>query len=395
METALNVVAVAIDYPFSQPHELELDPTYARLRREAPLARVRLPYGGQAWLATSYEATKAVMSDPRLSRAAAVGREVARMGPQVASADALVSMDPPEHTRLRSLISGTFTQRRAEQLRPRVQQLVDELLDALTPPAELVAGLCTPLPVSTICALLGVPAQDYPAFSRWTDLRPRLVDGPADLQARLRERDAYLAHLVRQRRQQPADDLISALVTARDERGQLSEQELTTVLSGLMVGGVGTIRSQLGNSIYLLLTHPEQLGTLRTDPGLLPSAVEELLRFVPLGAGSHTRIATEGLELAGATVRAGDALVYSLPSANRDETVFENPDALDLTREPNRHLTFGHGAHFCPGANLSRLLLQVALGTLLRRYPTMELAEPVTFRPAMAVRQPEQLVVRW
>ncbi|GID97060.1 cytochrome P450 [Amorphoplanes digitatis] len=390
-------------YPFSDPDRLNLDPLYARLRRQEPVTRVRLPFGEEAWLATRYADVRTVLGDPRFSRAASVGRDEPRTTPyQIDSG--ILAMDPPDHSRLRRLVAKAFTARRVELLRPDTTEIADELVDAMLaagPPADLVEAFSTPLPVRVICRLLGVPVADQGLFRTWseaivstTSLPPeRVVEYLANLHA-------YMAGLVAERRREPADDLIGALVRARDTGDdRLSEQEMVELAAGLLAAGHETTVTQISNFVYVLLTNPEQLALLRARPELVPAAVEELLRYVPLGAAAaFARYATEDLALGGVRIRAGDPVICALPSANRDGEVFEDPDALDITRGANPHIGFGHGVHHCIGAQLARMELQVALRTLLHRAPALALAvdeKELEWKSGLLVRGLRALPVTW
>ncbi|GAB3488736.1 cytochrome P450 [Amycolatopsis cihanbeyliensis] len=393
----------ACPYPFSDPVRLDLHPRYAELRAERPAMRVRLPYGAECWLVTRYEDVKTVLADHRFSRARTAGREdTPRVTPEAAPAGSILSMDPPEHSRLRRLIARAFTSRRVREFRPRTQEIVDGLLDEIEhtgPPADLVESLALPLPVSVISQMLGVPPGEHHRFrdfsamvlSTTTHTREEVVAARAAL-------EEYLSELAEQRRRQPGEDLISALVAAHDD-DKLTDKELTQTGITLLVGGHESTASQFASSVYLLLSRPEQWALLRERPELVPSAVEELLRYIPLGSGgAFARIATEDIELGGVLVRAGEAVVASTNSANRDEEVFADPAELDLTREDNPHLAFGSGVHVCLGAQLARGELQVALGSLLARFPELRLtrpAEEVPWKEGTLLRSPRSLPVTW
>ncbi|GAB4588154.1 cytochrome P450 [Nocardia sp. IFM 10818] len=392
------------DYPFGEPVRLDMHPLLAQLRREEPVARIRLPYGGEGWLVTRYDDVRLVLADPRFSRAATVDREdLPRSTPEPPRGDSLLSMDPPEHTRLRKLVAKAFTGRRVQLLRPRAQQIVDAHLAAIErsgPPADLVQQFALPLPVTVICEMLGVPTEQQHRFREFSDAilsttaytRAQIIAARAGL-------EAYLAELISQRRAEPRDDLLSALVAARDNDDRLSELELVNLGVGLLIAGHETTANQIANFTYVLLTAPEQWELLRRNPELVPGAVEELLRHVQLGSGgAFARIATEDVELSGITVRAGEAVFVNTQAANRDETVFTDPEQLDLTRTDNPHMAFGHGAHHCLGAQLARLELQVAMASLLRAFPTLRLAVPVDevpWKTGLLVRGPKSLPVAW
>ncbi|MEV5538630.1 cytochrome P450 [Saccharopolyspora shandongensis] len=389
-------------YPFSAADKLNLDPIYAHLRKQEPLTRIQLPYGETAWLATRYEDTKIVLGDPRFSRAAALGHDEPRLRPNNPQGG-LLSMDPPDHTRLRKLVAKAFTARRVEQLRPRTQEIADGLVDRMIEqgePVDLVEEFALPLPITVICELLGVPYADRGDFRVWSDaflsttkLTPEQVTDYID------KMFGYIAGLIAQRREEPADDLLSALIAARDEQDKLSEDELVRLAAGILVAGHETTATQIPNFVYVLLTHPEQLAGLRADLDVVPQAVEELMRYVPLGVGAgFPRYATEDVELGGVLVRAGEPVMVSSSAANRDEAVFNDPEQLDLTRREATHLGFGHGPHHCLGAQLARLELQVALRTLLTRLPGLRFAtsaEDVEWKTGMLVRGPQRMVLTW
>lgn len=391
-------------YPFAEPDGLVLDPRYAELRREEPLARVALPYGGEAWLATRLDDVRTVLADPRFSRAATVGADVPRVRPEIDHESAsILNMDAPEHTRLRKLVARAFTVRRVEDLRPRAAALTAELLDGMRaegPPADLVAHLSVPLPVTIICELLGVPVEDRDIFRAGADAA--LSTTGMTPQERGTARDAllaYMAGLVAQRREEPTDDLLGALVSARDEGDKLSERELVGLGVGILVAGHETTMNMIGNTVFALLTRSDRGESLRGGPEAVARGVEELLRYLPLGASAgFPRIATEDVELAGGTVSAGEAVVVSVAAANRDPEVFESPDQLILDRAENRHVAFGHGLHHCLGAQLARMELQEAVGSLLTAFPDLRLAvDPadVPWRTGALVRGPKELLLSW
>ena len=390
-------------YPFAAPDRLNLDPRYAELRRSQPLIRVRLPYGEEAWLATRHRDVRTVLGDARFSRAASVGRDEPRITPRKQETG-LLAMDPPEHTRLRRLVAKAFTARRVELLRARTQQIADGLVDdmlAAGPPADLVERFATPLPIQVICELLGVPFADRHQFHTWseaivstTSLRPEQIQNYLD------NLYGYIAELVAQRRREPMDDLLGAMVRARDENAdRLTEQEMVQLAAGLLAAGHETTVTQIPNFVYVLLQHPDELARLRANLDLVPSAVEELMRYIPLGvAAAFPRYATEDVELSGVLVRAGEPVLPAVGSANRDGEVFANPDTLDLGRDPNPHLGFGHGVHHCVGAQLARMELQVALRTLVTRLPGLRLAVPepeLTWKSGLLVRGLAALPVAW
>lgn len=390
-------------YPFRQPDRLHLDPLYAQLRRHEPVTRVQLPFGEAAWLATRYQDVKVVLGDPRFSRALSVGRDEPRTSPQPVEGG-IMSMDPPDHSRLRRLVAKAFTARRVEELRPTAAAIADELVDAMLaagPPADLVEDFSTPLPVRVICRLLGVPAADQHLFRTWSESIISTTSLPPErIVEYLESLRAYMAGLIAQRRVTPTDDLIGAMVQARDaDHGRLTEQEMVDLAAGLLAAGHETTVTQISNFVYVLLTNPQQLALLRARPELLPGAVEELLRYVPLGvSAAFARYATEDLELGGVRIRAGEPVIAAMSSANRDATVFDDPDRLDVTRDAGPHLGFGHGVHHCIGAQLARMELRVALGTLLTRLPELALAvdeKDLEWKAGLLVRGLRALPVTW
>ncbi|NIH84371.1 cytochrome P450 [Amycolatopsis granulosa] len=390
-------------YPFGELERLDMEPLFAELRANQPLVRVRLPYGEPGWLATRYEDVKVVLGDPRFSRAASLEHDEPRLRPQRSLPGGILSTDPPDHSRLRRLVMKAFTVRRVEQLRPRVQEIADGFVDEMVaagPPADLVESFALPVPVTVICELLGVPYADRGDFRYWSDAFLATTKySPEEVQECTGRMRAYLEDLIAQRRAQPRDDLLTGLVAARDDEDRLSEEELVMLAMGLLVAGHETTASQIPNFVYTLLGHPEQLAVLRADLSLVPQAVEELMRFVPLGVGAgFARYALEDVELGGVTVRAGEAVLPALASANRDENAFPDPDRLDLRRRDTSHIGFGHGVHHCLGAPLARMELQVALGTLLRRLPGLRFAEGeagIAWKEGMFTRGPERMLLTW
>ncbi|MFF3600111.1 cytochrome P450 [Kitasatospora indigofera] len=375
--------------PFHRPGPLEPAPEYARMRAGCPVAPVRLPSGDRAYLAASYEAARTVLSDPRFSRAATTRPGAPRVGPAPQTFPSLLNMDPPEHTRVRRIISREFTARRVEALRPLIQQHTDALLDRLdtrNPPVDLVPEFTLRLPVLVICDLLGVPSSDQDRFaafsSGWLSTGAGSAEEMLAAQAGLR---GYLVELVAAKRERPGDDLLSALVAVGDaEDGRLSEEELLFLGVSLLVNGHETTAKQIANGLLALLTHPRGKDWAAQGPEVLNRTVEELLRLYPPGDEGLLRIALEDVELDGTRIPAGSAVLPGIGSANRDGCPFPRPEQLDPERPANPHLTFGHGAHYCLGGSLARAELQIALGSLLRRFPGLRLTVPLAEIPRAA-----------
>ncbi|WKK23127.1 cytochrome P450 [Streptomyces olivoreticuli] len=386
-------------YPFNDASGLALSELYEHARSGEGLLRVRMEHGEPAWLVTRYADARLVLGDRRFSRAAAADHDEPRRTPGRREAG-ILGMDPPDHTRLRTLVSKAFTVHRVEKLRPDIRALAESLLDRMVtagPPADLVEHFALPLPVGVICRLLGVPAEDQGRFRVWSD--DALSTSPLSTEEMAASRDefrAYMAGLIEAHRARPADDLMTALIEARDVDDRLSELELIDLCDGLLIAGHETTASQIPNFLWTLLDHPGQFDRLRAEPDLVPAAVEELLRFVPLGVGaSFARYATEDVEVGGTPVRAGEPLLVAVGAANRDVLRFAAPDSLDLGRAGNQHLGFGHGVHHCLGAPLARLELQEALRALVSRLPGIRAAGDVEWKTEMLVRGPRTMPVRW
>jgi nocardicin N-oxygenase len=390
-------------FPFAGQNGLVIDPVFEQLRATEPVSRIRLPHGGDAWLLTRYEDNRALLTDRRFSRAAAVGPETPRVTVEPAGGSAMTILDPPEHTRLLRLVAPAFSARRIERLRPRIADVTTELLDRMVaagPPADLVAAFALPLPITVICELLGVPVADQPRF---TGLAGRLLSTSAYTRQEVRdavdELSDYLCDLIELRRAQPADDLLSVLVHAHDTDDRLSEQELVTLCGTLLSAGYENVANTIANATLLLTGRPALLARLRAEPELVPAAVEEMLRYLMSGLGvSHPRIATEDVVIAGVPIRAGDAVFASLPAANHDPDVFADPDRVDFDRTTNGHLAFGYGPHTCLGAQLARAELAVALVALVETLPGLRLAVPVDevdWKSGLTVRGPRTLPVAW
>jgi cytochrome P450 PksS len=376
-------------------------PFYARLRAEAPVFRVRLPDKQPAWLVTRYDDVAGVLKDERFvkDRSNALTPEQSRKQPWVPDlfkplARNMLDVDAPDHTRLRALVHKAFTPRLIEEIRQRIQSLTDDLIDAAERRGrmDLIRDYALPIPTTIISEMLGVPVSDRHKFHRWSQVIVASAPSGWSMLRAIPSAMAFLRYirrLVEARRSSPRDDLVTALVQAEEVGARLNEDELVSMVFLLLIAGHETTVNLIGNGTLALLEHPHQMRRLREDPGIIKPAVEELLRFDGPLATATERYAREDVALGGATIPRG-ALVYAvLGSANRDERQFPDPDTLDLTREPNRHLAFGLGIHYCLGAPLARLEAQIAFGTLLRRLPNLRLAIPPE-----AVRWRRGLVLR-
>ncbi|GAA2801194.1 cytochrome P450 [Kitasatospora paracochleata] len=394
--------ATALDARFVQDAHAVAE----QLRREGPVRPVILPTGLPAWLVTGYDDARALLTDSRLSSAGVYDRleklrEAADGKPSSFSSDLarhLLNTDPPDHTRLRKLVNKAFTPRTIARLRPRIVEIADELLDTLPlgEPVDLIAAYAYPLPMIVICELLGIPATDRSRFGEWSNVL--VSSAPAEeIGAASAAMGGYLAGLVEQKRAEPTEDLLSALVHVSEDGDRLSLPELIAMTFILLIGGYETSVNLIGSGLSAVLHHPDQLAELRAEPALLPSAVEEFLRFETPNNTASPRYTTEEVEVGGVRIPAGAFVLISLLGANRDGKRFEDPDRLDVRRPATGHLGFGHGIHFCVGAPLGRLEGEIGIGRLLERFEHLELAaEPGTlrWRASTAIHGLETLPVR-
>ncbi len=383
-------------------------PAYARLRREAPVCET--PWGG--WLISRYAACVALLRDPRASSDPAhssayqAALERGLVGPDEAlgRTPPFLITDPPDHTRLRGLISKAFTPRVIEGMRPRVQEIVDELLEGAPDrgETELIEEIAYPLPVRVVCELLGVPLEDHNTFKEWSRLLSRAMDPqpllpPEVIEGRRRAGNAftqYFRDLIAKRRRTPRADLISSLIEAEEAADKLTEDELLSNCILLLAAGHETTVSLIGNGVLALLRHPASLRRVRDDPSLARSAVEEFLRY---DAPVHFafRSAKEQMDLDGKAMAKGSQLLLLLASANRDADQFPDADTLDIARTNNHHLAFGSGAHFCIGAPLARLEGEVFFRALAERFDDVELlTETPEYKPNIVNRGLASLPVR-
>jgi cytochrome P450 len=378
-------------------------PSFARARAAAP---VQWHDGLGLWLAFSHAEANAVLRDRRLGRIWADKEPAERFGSfNLIHRNAILEMEPPEHTRLRRLISSAFARGHVERLRPWVEQLARDLVDGLversagTEPVDVLTGMAEQLPVDVIAELLGVPDADRTLLRPWSNAivkmyeygRTTEIEDSAERAAA--EFVAYLRTLAAERRRSPGEDLLSHLVSVRDSEGdRLTEDELVTTCILLLNAGHEATVNVSGNGLLALLEHPDQLNRLREDPGLLPTAIEELMRFdSPLQLFERT--ATEDVEIGGITVPAGQKIAALLGSANHDPAVFDSPEVLDVGRTDNPHISFGAGVHFCIGAPLARVELQASFGALLERTTRLELGRPARRRPEFVIRGLAELPV--
>ena len=410
--TTSNVLELFDSDFIRDPH-----PTLAPLREQSPAHLVATPNGLKTWLVTRYDDAKALLTDPRVSKDMRVGYGLvpqnfvdlekqahfqAQRGTRKQFATELsttmLDSDPPDHTRLRRLVAKAFTMRQVEALRPRITELVTELLDAIEAQDEvdLMDALSFPVPFTVICWLLGVPPSDRDQFRRWSNL---LTSGQGTEEALDASQDmvVYLRALITDKRENPAEDMLSALIEATDEGDKLDEIELISMAFLLLVAGHETTVNLLNTATLALLTHPDQRALLEADPGLWDSALDEFLRIDAPLANATWRFTLEPIQLGDVLIPKGEFITISLSAAGRDPKRYANPDRVDITRKNSGHLAFGHGIHHCIGAPLARLEGRIVLAELFRRFPGLSLATPkgeLSWRPSFNLRGLACLPVR-
>jgi cytochrome P450 len=395
------MTSIADDQAATRPHA-----TLARLRSAAPAHQIPIGPTKTGWLVTRYADVKRALNDPRLSKAALTQVRLTGSLPlpaevRAATSTHMLNADPPEHTRLRRLVSTSFTARRIEGLRPRVEQITRELLDRLDgrDEADLIDEFAFPLPFQVICELIGLPDVDRDTFRGWTNT---MVAGaavpPEETNAAAKAAAAYVAELLDRKRAEPDEALLSSLIQASDAGDRLTGDELSSLVFVLLLAGHETTVNLIGNAIYLLLQRPELAAALRADESLLPAAIEETLRYESPVKNATLRLTIEPVTYGDVTIPAGEVVVLSLMSANRDGEGFTASDEFDPSRpDAGGHLAFGHGIHYCLGAPVARLEAQIAVGALLRRFPALRAAVPLqelNWRPGLIMHGPIQLPVR-
>ena len=379
-------------------------PTYHRLRAEDPVHHSPLGF----WVLTRYEDVSSVLRDPRFIKEPLAALVAARFGAEVPRGVGLsmLDRDPPDHTRLRSLVSKAFTPRVVEGLRPRIQRIVDGLITRAEAAGsmDVIEEFAYPIPVNVICEMLGVPVADHERFKGWSLDIARGLDSiwlPPDSEVPRRSAAArhaisdYFRGLIAERRAAPRGDLLSALIAAEDAGDKLNKEELLATCTLLLIAGHETTVNLIGNGVLALLRHPAELSRLRETPGLITSAIEELLRYD--GPVQRTaRVAGADATIGGRTIAKGDMVMPFIGAADRDPAQFPDPDRLDLSRSDNRHIAFGWGIHFCLGAPLARVEGQIALDALVRRLPGLELVnhEP-EYRQSLTLRGLKTLPVKF
>lgn len=394
-----------IAYPQSRTCPYHPPAGYDPLRDQVPLGRVTLYDGRTAWIVTGHATARALLSDARLSSDRSrpgfpmLTRRFAEAVRDIRPA--LLGVDDPEHRAQRRMMIPSFTLKRAAGMRPDIQRIVDERIDAMIgqgPPAELVSAFALPVPSMVICSLLGVPYADHEFFEEQSR---HLLRGPepADTLAARRRLEEYLGGLVDRKAQdaEPGDGILDELVHQRLRAGELDRTQAVALALILLVAGHETTANMISLGTFTLLRNPERLTELRADPALLPAAVEELMRTLSIADGL-LRVAREDIEVAGTRIRAGEGVVFATSVVNRDDSVYDEPDTLDWHRPARHHIAFGFGIHQCLGQNLARTELEIALGTLLRRLPGLRLAAPpeeIPFKPGDTIQGMLELPVTW
>ncbi|NEA99214.1 cytochrome P450 [Streptomyces sp. SID13726] len=390
------------DWPALDLAGTGFDPVLAELMREGPLTRIRLPHGeGWAWLATRHADVKAITNDPRFSRAEVTTRQVTRLAPHFKPRPgSLAFADQPDHNRLRKAVAGAFTVSAMKRLRPRAQETLDGLFADLLrhgPPADLVELVLEPFPIAVVSEVMGVPSDMCEQVHSWTRQIISTSGGAEAAEKAKNGMYGWITDTVRARAHSTGDDVYSLLGTAV-QRGEISETEAVGLAGPLQIGGEA-VTHNCGQTLYLLLTRPELMERMRHQPEARATALDELLRHIPHRTSvGLARIALEDVELHGLRIRAGDAVYVSYLAANRDPDVFPDPDRIDPDRDPNPHLSFGNGPHYCTGAVLARLQTELMVDTLLDRLPGLRLAVPadeVVWRRKTMIRGPQTLPVAW
>ncbi|MET9814763.1 cytochrome P450 [Streptomyces sp. NPDC006129] len=390
------------DWPALDLDGTEFDPVLAELMREGPLTRIRLPYGeGWAWLATRHDDVKLITNDPRFSRAEVTSRQVTRMAPHFKPRPgSLAFADQPDHNRLRKAVAGAFTVSATKRLRPRAQELLDELVDAVLrdgPPADLVERVLEPFPIALVSEVMGVPGADRDRVHAWTR---QIISTSGGAEAAERAKNSlygWITETIRSRAHGTGEDVYS-LLGAAVAGGEISETEAVGLAGPLQIGGEA-VTHNCGQMLYLLLTRPELRQWWQERPEARDTLLDELLRHIPHRSSvGLARIALEDVDLRGHRIRAGDPVYVSYLAANRDPDVFPEPDRIDPGRAPNPHLAFGNGPHYCTGAVLARLQTELLLTTLLDRLPGLRLTVPadqVAWRRRTMIRGPRTLPCTW
>ncbi|MFG2631491.1 cytochrome P450 [Streptomyces sp. NPDC048473] len=366
-------------FPMPRTDPLLPPPGYAALR-QGPPCKVRLPLGSQPWLLTRHADVRAALADPRLS-ADSRNPDLPQVVPLPPgpSRVSFLRMDDPEHGVLRRMLTPEFTLRKIQEQRPGIRKTVDALLDDIdrgSPPVDFIDTFALPLPSLVICTMLGVPYADHDFFQTQSKIIASGTDSPQEIATAYGELSAYLDRLSAEKARTPGDDLLSQVAGRYVASGELSVEELSSMARLLLVAGHDTTANMIGLAVLTLLRNPDQLEALRRDPGLMRSAVDELLRFLSVSQSGMVRVAVDDLVIGGQRIAKGEGVVFALPSANHDEAAFPHAERLDIRRDASSHVAFGHGIHQCLGKSLARVEMETALSALIERFPNLRLAVP-------------------
>ncbi|WP_330333888.1 cytochrome P450 [Streptomyces sp. NBC_00536] len=393
----------AVAFPQDRTCPYHPPAAYQPLRDARPLSRVTLYDGRSVWVVTGHAEARALLTDSRLSSdrtKEAFPNTVARLKGLQNRRVALLGFDDPEHNVQRRMLIPSFSLKRTAALRPQIRETVDRLIDAMIengPTAELVSAFALPVPSMVICALLGVPYADHEFFEAQSRRLLRGKDA-AEVEDARDELNGYLGELIDRKRAEPGGDgLLDELIEQRLATGEVDRTELVDLATILLIAGHETTANMISLGTFTLLRHPEQLAELRAEPELMPAAVEELLRFLSIADGM-LRVASVDIDIAGATIRKDDGVVFSTSVINRDESAYPAPDALDWRRPARHHVAFGFGIHQCLGQNLARAEMEIALGALFERLPGLRLAAPaerIPFKPGDTIQGMLELPVTW
>ena len=395
------------EFPMARRAPFDPPPAYAQLRAEAPVTRALMPGGRPVWLISGHENVRQILADPRVSsdRTRAGFPTIVQVSPEqlkksLSFGKSLIGSDPPEHTAQRRMVITEFTVRRVQALRPRIEEIVDERIDAMLAgdrPADLVRALALPVPSLVICELLGVPYEDRDFFQERTKRLLSRASAQAEREAASNELTGYFDELITAKAADPGDDLLGRLIVRNRETEVFSHDLLVGLATLLLIAGHETTANVIGLGTLALLEHPDQLAALTADPDLVPAAVEEMLRYLNIVEAGF-RVATADIEIAGTVIRAGEGLVALAASANRDDSAFGHSGVFDIARGARHHVAFGYGIHQCLGQNLARMELDVVFRNLFRRIPGLHLAIPIADLPFKAdsfVYGVHELPVSW
>ncbi|WNE97776.1 cytochrome P450 [Streptomyces luomodiensis] len=407
-ETLADTAAGPLEHPMPRAAGCPFDPPPAlmALQTDSPISRVRIWDGTSPWLITRHDHLRTLLGDPRVSAdptRPGYPHRTAGMKASDQARQTFLTMDDPEHARLRRMVTAPFAVKKVEALRPSVQKIVDDLIDGMLAgpkPVDLVEAFALPVPSLVICELLGVPYEDHDLFQRNTKVVVRRTSTSEEVLAAQRELADYLDDLLTVKRARPADDLLSVLATERVATGEMTQRHAAETGVLLLAAGHETTANMIALGTLALLRNPDQLALLRDaeDPKTVAGAVEELLRYLNITHSGRRRVALEDIEVGGEVIRAGDGIIFANDIANRDPEAFPEPDRLDISRDARRHVAFGYGVHQCLGQPLARLELQVVYSTLYSRIPTLALAtgfDQVEFKHDGIVYGVYELPVTW